>query len=112
MSETQISIGQVGSDIAELVNRVASGGERILLTADGVPKAALIGIEEYEQLRPRTVEGQAGQWLEWRSRAITLRNAVLERRGGQPLDLEALWQATRDDHEERDDRALALGHRR
>jgi len=40
MTETNISIGQVKRDISELVNRVAYGKERIILTSRGKPKAA------------------------------------------------------------------------
>ncbi|MBK6325563.1 MAG: type II toxin-antitoxin system Phd/YefM family antitoxin [Chloroflexi bacterium] len=46
MSEAQISIGQVKRDF-ELVNRVAFGGERIVLTSRGKPKAVLVSLEDY-----------------------------------------------------------------
>jgi len=46
----QVSIGQVKRDISELINRVAYGGERIVLTSRGKPKAALVSISDYEQL--------------------------------------------------------------
>lgn len=48
--ESYVSIGQVKRDISELVNRVAYGGGRIVLTSRGRPKAALVGTEDYEQL--------------------------------------------------------------
>jgi antitoxin (DNA-binding transcriptional repressor) of toxin-antitoxin stability system len=32
MQDLQVSIGQVKRDISELVNRVAFGGERVILT--------------------------------------------------------------------------------
>jgi prevent-host-death family protein len=46
----QVSIGQVKRDISELVNRVAYGGERVVLTSRGKPKAVLISIADYEQM--------------------------------------------------------------
>jgi prevent-host-death family protein len=46
----QISIGQVKRDISELVNRVAFGGERIVLTSRGKPKAVLVSLSDYEQI--------------------------------------------------------------
>lgn len=46
----QISIGQVKRDISELVNRVAYGGERIVLTSRGKPKAVLVSVSDYEQM--------------------------------------------------------------
>ncbi len=45
-----ISIGQIKRDISELINRVAYGGERIVLTSRGKPKAAIVSMEDYEQL--------------------------------------------------------------
>jgi prevent-host-death family protein len=46
----QVSIGQVKRDISELVNKVAYGGERIVLTSRGKPKAVLVSMSDYEQL--------------------------------------------------------------
>ena len=46
----QVSIGQVKRDISELVNRVAYGGERIVLTSRGKPKAVLVSMADYERL--------------------------------------------------------------
>jgi prevent-host-death family protein len=44
----QVSIGQVKRDISELVNKVAYGGERIVLTSRGKPKAVLVSMSDYE----------------------------------------------------------------
>ncbi|WP_157913119.1 type II toxin-antitoxin system Phd/YefM family antitoxin [Candidatus Promineifilum breve] len=38
-------------DVSDLVNRVAYGGERIILTSRGKPKAALVSIDDLERLR-------------------------------------------------------------
>ena len=46
MPPIQVSIGRVKRDISDLVNRVAYGGERILLTSRGRPKAAIVSIED------------------------------------------------------------------
>jgi prevent-host-death family protein len=46
----QISIGQVKRDLSELINKVAYGGERIVLTSRGKPKAVLVSVSDYEQL--------------------------------------------------------------
>jgi len=46
----EVSIGQVKRDISELVNRVAYGGERIVLTSRGKPKAVLVSVSDYEQI--------------------------------------------------------------
>ncbi len=47
----KVSIGGVKRDISDLVNRVAYGGERIILTSRGKPKAALVSIDDLERLR-------------------------------------------------------------
>ena len=108
MTEMQVSIGRVKRDISDLVNRVAYGGERIVLTSRGKPKAALVSIEDYERLE-RERESQARQtrlahWQAWLRDAETLSTDILRRRNGEPLDLDALWEQARADLEARDDR--------
>jgi prevent-host-death family protein len=46
----QVSVGQVKRNLAELINKVAYGGERIVVTSRGKPKAVLISVSDYEQL--------------------------------------------------------------
>lgn len=46
----RVSVGQVKCYISELINRVAYGGERIVLTSRGKPKAVLVSVSDYEQL--------------------------------------------------------------
>ena len=65
---TQVSIGQVKRDISELVNRVSYGGERIILTSRGKPKAALISIEDYERLLKSGKTAQQRFTNGWRTR--------------------------------------------
>jgi prevent-host-death family protein len=36
---TRVSIGQAKQEMSELIKRVAYGGERIILTSRGTPKA-------------------------------------------------------------------------
>ena len=50
---TQVNIGQVKRDIAELVNCVTYAGERLILTSRGKPKAALVNMQDYEKREPR-----------------------------------------------------------
>lgn len=47
MANTRVSIGQV--DASGLVNRVASGEERITLTSRGKPEAALVSSSDYKR---------------------------------------------------------------
>ena len=104
--ETQVSIGQVKRDISDLVNRVAYGRERVVLTSRGKPKAVLIGIEEYQRLQqgPRGT----GEWDAWLQESQALARDIMARRGGRPLDIDKWLQADRADLEARDEQNL--GH--
>jgi len=51
-----VSIGQVKLDLSELINKVSYGGERIVITSRGKPKAVLVSMSDYEQL---TAQGTA-----------------------------------------------------
>ena len=49
MTAEKVSIGRVKRDVSDLVNRVAYGGERIILTSRGKPKAALVSMDDLER---------------------------------------------------------------
>lgn len=104
--ETTVSIGQVKRDISELVNRVAYGGDRILLTSRGKPKAALISIEDYERLKQQETSARVAAWEEWMQRANALSRAIHERRKGEYIDLEELERLNDEDLEQRDEYRL------
>ena len=106
MSEKRVSIGQVKRDISELVNRVAYGGERIVLTSRGKPKAALVSIDDYAQLADRDADQRLAQWQVWLQKVNELGAAILKRRQGKALDLDRLWDEVRADREARDDSIL------
>ena len=106
MSETHVSIGRVKRDISELVNRVAYGGERIVLTSRGKPKAALVSISDYDQLNKRDTDLRVAQWQAWLQNVNELGAAILKRRQGEMLDLDRLWDEVRADREARDDNVL------
>ncbi len=95
----QISIGQVKRDISELVNRVAYQGERIVLTSRGRPKAVLVSLKDLEKLQ----QVEQGQILRttWLSDAQKIATRIRERRGGQDIDVDTLYNASRQDLEER-----------
>jgi len=46
-----VSISEIKRDVSATINRVAFGGERIVLTSRGRPKAALVSIDDLERLR-------------------------------------------------------------
>ena len=102
MTETHVGIGTVKRDISELVNRVAYGGERIVLTSRGRPKAAIVSLQDYEQLEGARAEHTLERWRVWVAKSDALAAEILARRGGEPIDVDALWDVVRADREERD----------
>lgn len=108
MREESVSIGQVKRDISELVNRVAYGRDRIVLTSRGKPKAALISLEDYERLKRQDHETRMAEWEEWRRRAEALAESIHERRGGEYIDLEELERLNDEELEQRDADHLEL----
>ena len=62
MANPQVSIGQVKRDISELVNRGAYGGERIILTSRGKPKAVIVSLEDYEKLNQFPTATNLSRW--------------------------------------------------
>lgn len=103
MTETNISIGQVKRDISELVNRVVYGKERIILTSRGKPKAALVSLEDYEQIHRLDKAARLVRWKAWLVRSEQLSAEILQRRQGEFVDVETTLQAARADLEARND---------
>lgn len=102
MTETHVSIGQVKRDISDLVNRVAYRGERIVLTSRGKPKAAIVSMEDYQRLEQEKVAARLARWQAWVAQSDALAAEILARRGGEPIDVDALWDGVRADREVRD----------
>jgi prevent-host-death family protein len=83
-----VGIADIKRNISSLVNRVAYGRERILLTSRGKPKAALVSIEDLHKLEmidkttspPSQAQRKAALAMAQAVRAITL-----ARRGGVPF---------------------------
>ena len=108
MAVTQVSIGQVKRDISELANRVAFGGERIVLTSRGKPKAALVSIADYERLEQEKAEERIAAFERWREKADKLAAEILDSRGGEPIDLDMLIEEMHSDREERIDHIIGI----
>ena len=100
-AEVQIAIGQVRRDISELVNRVAYGGERVILTSRGRPKAALVSLDDLEQLRNRAKRQRQTAWQEWKKESERLNQIILAETKGVLPDIDRALEATRADLEER-----------
>ncbi len=106
MNETQVSIGQVKRDISELVNRVAYSREKIILTSRGKPKAVLISLSDYEQLKEISNLGKAARMDAWLIESDQLTSMILADRGGEPIDMDKLWEGIKADREARDEQIL------
>lgn len=106
MNETQVSIGQVKREISELVNRVAFGGERIVLTSRGKPKAVIVSLEDYERIQQSETDNQLNRWETWLVKSDNLSAKILKERGGEYVDVERVWEESRTELEERHDYLL------
>ena len=98
-----VSISDIKRDISELVNRVAFGGQRVILTSRGRPKAALVGLADLERLLAleATTKAEARQQeLASLDEARALRKRIQALAGQQPDTAEEL----RTLREERDER--------
>ena len=77
-----------------------------MLTSRGKPKAAIVSIEDYEQFEEARARASLEQWRLWLAESDALAAEVLARRGGEQLDVDALWDAARDELEARDAQAV------
>lgn len=101
--DATVGIGEVKRDISELVNRVAFGGERIVLTSRGKPKAVLVNIEDYKRLQEQEQSRASQQWETWLAEADELSQRILRERDGRPVDVELVVLAAKADLEARHD---------
>lgn len=106
MRGTQVSIGTVKRDISELINRVAYGRERIMLTSRGKPKAALVSIDDYERLMQQEINYKLIEWEAWQAKNNQWSANILAKRDGVPFDTERLWEEMRGELEARHDDLL------
>jgi prevent-host-death family protein len=95
---TQVSIGQIKRDISELVNRVTYAGDHIIITSRGKPKAALVSMQDFEQLLKN--ESRAADIQKWLAETRAFSGKIEERRG-KPVDVDAILEASRHDLETR-----------
>jgi prevent-host-death family protein len=83
-----MGIAEIKRTISVIVNRVAFGRERIILTSRGKPKAALVSIEDLQKLEtleripstPSRAQRKAALAM-----AQAVREMTLARRGGVPF---------------------------
>jgi prevent-host-death family protein len=106
MADLQISMSEARQQLARLVNRVAYGGERIVLQAHGEPRAALVSIEDLERLQAEpAARPSSTNVLE---RAAALRERVRVWQEAHNIQPEDSTEIIRQMREERDDEILGL----
>jgi prevent-host-death family protein len=101
-----VGIAEIKRNISSLVNRVAFGRERILLTSRGKPKAALVSIEDLQRLEildRTTAHPSQAQRKAALAMAQAVREMTLARRGGVPFS-----DVGEDLHKLREERDLEL----
>jgi len=103
MHEYQVGIGQVKREISQILNRVAFGGERIMLTSRGKPKAVIVSLEDYARIQQAETETQLDQWEKWLTANRLLTAKILAERGGETVDVDTILESNRADIEERHD---------
>lgn len=103
MDDQLVSIGEVKRDISLLVNRVAHGGQRIVLTSRGKRKAAIVSIEDYERLVQEEAARSQGKLEAWLTAADRLTARIAARRKGELVDADALLDVEKNDREGRHD---------
>lgn len=83
-----VGIAEIKRNISALVNQVAFGRERIVLTSRGKPKAALVSIEDLQKLEMLDKTGappSPAQQKAALAMAQAVREMTLARRGGVPF---------------------------
>jgi len=83
--EIRVSIGEMKKRLSELTNRVAFGGERVVLTSRGRSKAVLISLADYELLKRGHSQTEARREAIQEIRKH--RQAILDRRQ-EPVDVD------------------------
>ena len=101
-----VGIAEIKRNISTIVNRVAFGRQRIILTSRGRPKAALVSIEDLQKLesldRTTSLPSRAQQKAAL-AMAQAVRAMTLTRRGGIPFP-----DVTEDLYRLREERDLEL----
>jgi len=95
------SISQIKRDISQLVNRVTYGGERIILTSRGRPKAALVSLADLQRLlAPGDAAEERARELAILDQARALRAQIAARVGGLLPDSALELQELREERDE------------
>jgi prevent-host-death family protein len=102
------TMSQAKEKISELVSRVATRGDRIVLTSRGRPKAALVSIEDLERLQSSDTvsKGDLQSFFRDIDRASKVKDRIRTERGGIILPDSA--NLIREMRDERDEQIIGL----
>lgn len=105
MREIEISMSKLRQNLGSFVNRVAYGGERIILVAHGEPKAAIISVEDLRRLQQLTYEAEppVGRYSTGLAAAGLLQERIhewQERYKVEPEDTVDILNQIRADHDD------------
>ncbi|MGH2351193.1 MAG: type II toxin-antitoxin system Phd/YefM family antitoxin [Chloroflexota bacterium] len=82
---SQASIAEARAHLSELVNKVAYGRERIVLTSRGRPKAALVSLDDVASLEDLSVKVQRVDSLPALEEADRFVEQLSQERHGVPM---------------------------
>jgi len=108
MSMVSVNLTEAKQSLGKIVNRVAYGGEWILLLSRGRPRAAMVSMTDLmllERLREKHKEEEQLRQLKLLEEARTLRERIAARAGGPLPDSTDLLNEAR---EERTNEILGL----
>lgn len=99
--ERTISATEARIRFGELMQRVADGGETVIVERDGVPRIAILSIDSYKHLK-----GEESPWEQWMTNLRHLHERIRTELGGAqlPSSVEIIRQM----REERDEHLAGL----
>lgn len=99
MNLTRVPISQVRRNISKLINRVANGDERVILTFRGKPKVALVSLADVKILEEMEKEERLVRWEHWVSQNEELSQQILNESQADQQDFDALYEAIQAENE-------------
>ena len=63
----------------------------------------IVSLDDYERIQQSETKTQLSQWENWLAANELLTTRILAERGGEPLNVDAIWAEARADLEERHD---------
>lgn len=100
--ENKITIEQAEREFFALIQRVSANNERVVLTYQGKPVAALVSMADYETLPPGQTPEQV-RLKTWMQTTQALAGEFQEKQGGALVDAEAILDENRQDLEGQND---------